>query len=73
MRWTLALWPYCQRAPMKWPRRKRHPVVEFHRDHFGVQLSPAGKNDWGPSQTLNDKDKEVDHDEPAHDGGAGTL
>ena len=27
------------------------------------QLSPAGKNDWGPNQTLNDKDKEVDHDE----------
>jgi hypothetical protein len=29
----------------------------------GFQLSPAGKNDWGPNQTLNDKDKEVDHDE----------
>jgi hypothetical protein len=29
----------------------------------GFQLSPAGKNEWGPSQTLNDKDKEVDHDE----------
>src|SRR3954464_9235581 len=29
--------------------------------HF--QLSPAGKDDWGPNQTLNDKDKEVDHDE----------
>lgn len=27
------------------------------------QLSPAGKNSWGPDQTLNDKDKEVDHDE----------
>jgi hypothetical protein len=27
------------------------------------QLSPAGKNDWGSNQTLNDKDKEVDHDE----------
>ena len=27
------------------------------------QLSPAGKNDWGANQTLNDKDKEVDHDE----------
>jgi hypothetical protein len=22
------------------------------------QLSPVGKNDWGPNQTLNDKDKE---------------
>ena len=29
----------------------------------GFQLSPAGKNDWGPNQALNDKDKEVDHDE----------
>ena len=29
----------------------------------GFQLSSAGKNDWGPNQTLNDKDKEVDHDE----------
>jgi hypothetical protein len=27
------------------------------------QLSPAGRDDWGPNQTLNDKDKEVDHDE----------
>jgi hypothetical protein len=29
----------------------------------GFQLSPAGKDNWGPNQTLNDKDKEVDHDE----------
>jgi hypothetical protein len=29
----------------------------------GFQLSPAGKTEWGPNQTLNDKDKEVDHDE----------
>ena len=29
----------------------------------GFQLSPAGKNEWGHNQTLNDKDKEVDHDE----------
>ena len=28
-----------------------------------LQLSPAGKESWGPNQTLNDKDKEVDHDE----------
>ena len=27
------------------------------------QLSAPGKNDWGPNQTLNDRDKEVDHDE----------
>ena len=30
---------------------------------FGFELSPAGKNDWGPNQTLNDRDKTVDHDE----------
>jgi hypothetical protein len=29
----------------------------------GFQLSPAGKDNWGPNQALNDKDKEVDHDE----------
>src|ERR1700736_864740 len=29
----------------------------------GFQLSPAGRNEWGPNQTLNDRDKEVDHDE----------
>ncbi|MBR0830318.1 hypothetical protein JQ596_32910 [Bradyrhizobium manausense] len=29
----------------------------------GFQLSPTGKTEWGPNQTLNDKDKEVDHDE----------
>jgi hypothetical protein len=27
------------------------------------QLSAAGKDSWGPNQTLNDRDKEVDHDE----------
>ncbi|MGJ4994428.1 hypothetical protein ACQR0Z_08465 [Bradyrhizobium sp. HKCCYLS3077] len=29
----------------------------------GFQLSPAGQNNWGPNQTLSDKDKELDHDE----------
>jgi len=29
----------------------------------GLQLSPAGKDIWGPNQTVNDKDGEVDHDE----------
>jgi hypothetical protein len=29
----------------------------------GFQLSPVGKDNWGPNQALNDKDKEVDHDE----------
>ncbi|WP_424629835.1 hypothetical protein [Bradyrhizobium sp. SYSU BS000235] len=27
------------------------------------QLSPVGKDAWGSNLTLNDKDKEVDHDE----------
>ena len=27
------------------------------------QLSPAGKDSWGSNQTLNDRDKEVDHEE----------
>jgi hypothetical protein len=41
-----------------------HPVLEpDHRDISSFQLSPAGKDTWGPDQTLNDKDKEVDHDE----------
>ena len=29
----------------------------------GFQLAPSGRTDWGPNQCLNDKDKEVDHDE----------
>ncbi len=28
-----------------------------------LQLSPAGKNDWGRDQTDNDQDHSVDHDE----------
>lgn len=28
-----------------------------------LELSPTGKDNWGPNQTLNDKDGEVDHDE----------
>jgi hypothetical protein len=28
-----------------------------------LQLAPAGTNNWGANQTLNDRDKEVDHDE----------
>jgi hypothetical protein len=27
------------------------------------QLAPSGTDDWGANQTLNDRDKEVDHDE----------
>ena len=37
----------------------------------GFELSPAGKNEWGPNQTLNDKDKEVDHDERLRITGVG--
>src|SRR5271156_6309472 len=28
-----------------------------------LQLSPAGRNQWGPDQTVNDPDHGVDHDE----------
>jgi len=28
-----------------------------------LQLSPAGKNEWGQNQTENDKDHGIDHDE----------
>jgi hypothetical protein len=28
-----------------------------------LQLSPAGRNDWGEDQTANDSDHSVDHDE----------
>jgi hypothetical protein len=28
-----------------------------------LQLSPAGKSDWGADQTANDSDHSVDHDE----------
>ena len=28
-----------------------------------LQLSPAGKNEWGKNQTDNDNDRTVDHDE----------
>lgn len=28
-----------------------------------LQLSPAGKNEWGPNQIDNDRDHTVDHDE----------
>jgi hypothetical protein len=28
-----------------------------------LQLSPAGKNDWGKNQADNDRDRTVDHDE----------
>ena len=30
---------------------------------ISLQLSPAGKNAWGPDQTVNDPDHSVDHDE----------
>ena len=30
---------------------------------ISLQLSPAGNNDWGPDQIVNDPDHSVDHDE----------
>src|SRR5260221_11856510 len=29
-----------------------------------LQMSPAGKDSWGPDQCKNDRDGTVDHDEP---------
>jgi hypothetical protein len=29
----------------------------------GFELSAAGRSNWGPNQTLNDRDRTVDHDE----------
>jgi hypothetical protein len=41
-----------------------HPVLEpDQRDYFPFSTSPASKGTWGPNQTLNDKDKGIDHDE----------
>ncbi len=44
---------------------KEHSVLESDsrnsQQFFG--FSPATKDAWGPNLTLNDKDKEVDHDE----------
>jgi hypothetical protein len=37
----------------------------------GFELSVAGKTEWGPNQTLNDRDKEVDHDERLRITGVG--
>src|ERR1700742_2857135 len=40
-----------------------------------LQLSPAGKNEWGKNQTDNDNDHPVDHDERLKitDGPAGVY
>ena len=32
-------------------------------DFSGVSLAPAGTQDWGPNQALNDPDKELQHGE----------
>ena len=37
-----------------------------------LQLSPAGKGEWGPDQTANDADHSVDHDERLKIKGAAT-
>jgi hypothetical protein len=41
-----------------------YQVLEFdHGDHFWPSTLPSRQGQPGPNQTLNDKDKEVDHDE----------
>jgi hypothetical protein len=37
-----------------------------------LRLSPAGANDWGPEQTVNDADRAVDHDERLKIAGVGS-
>ena len=41
-----------------------HPLLEPDAVHrHQLQLSPAGKDAWGPDQCKNDRDGTVDHDE----------
>src|SRR6476620_9860688 len=66
MRWCLALIVVVACTGEDAAQRKRHGVRFWNLTSetiSGFQLSPAGKTEWGPNQTLNDKDKEVDHDE----------
>ena len=66
MRWILALMLLAASANELAAQGKGKGVRLWNLTSATIsefQLSPAGKNDWGPNQTLNDKDKEVDHDE----------
>jgi hypothetical protein len=65
MRWTLALVALLLASAGELPAQGKG--IRFWNlttaTISNFQLSPAGKDTWGANQTLNDKDKEVDHDE----------
>ena len=64
LRALLAIAVFVLALPGQPWRRQRHPALDLTSATISsFQLSPAGKNAWGANQTLNDKDKEVDHDE----------
>ncbi|MHC2694886.1 hypothetical protein ACVME9_007377 [Bradyrhizobium liaoningense] len=66
MRWVLALIALSTLAGEAAAQAKGKGVRLWNlttETISGFQLAPAGKTDWGPNQCLNDKDKEVDHDE----------
>src|SRR5262249_40204028 len=46
------------------PGPQGHSILESHLVHdHELQMSPAGKDSWGPDQCRNDRDETVDHDE----------
>ena len=49
-------------ATVAWAKDTRFWNLTLHTITT-LQLSPAGKNQWGPNQTVNDRDRTVDHDE----------
>ena len=67
MRWTLALVALLWASTGELAAQNKGKGIRLWNlttaTISGFQLSPAGKDAWGPNQTLNDKDKEVDHDE----------
>ena len=66
MRWVLALIALLMLAGEAAAQTKGKGIRLWNltaETISGFHLAPAGKTDWGPNQCLNDKDKEVDHDE----------
>src|SRR4051812_1657194 len=74
MRWTLALVALLLTCSELAAQSKGKGIRLWNLTSetiSGFQLSPAGKENWGPNQALNDKDKEVDHDERLRITGVG--
>ncbi|QQO23241.1 hypothetical protein JJB98_26510 [Bradyrhizobium diazoefficiens] len=66
MRWVLALTALLTLAGEAAAQAKGKGIRLWNLTSetiSGFQLASAGRADWGPNQCLNDKDKEVDHDE----------